>query len=293
MARLKTALTCLGPYGTLGFMTPDELAAGLGVSGKTIRAWLRENYRRPKNDSHTKWTLDERQIVAARGRFGTRTRRAASRDGMVTTTLALPEAQHRRLARAAENSRAAMNQVVRDAVQMWLDRKHPEPETRPHVRLLQLSQSTSTFQSRYCPRKNVRSSFTFTFSAAAEELSKEGGEGHRYPVPQYLAGHAIELALKAHLAHCGLDERARRKLDHDLVAAFERARPDVQERLDRSHIAAIEALNPYYSGKQLEYPAESDEWRTAPPFVLLHGAAECLIIYLDRVFREETNGSQR
>jgi hypothetical protein len=36
------------------------------------------------------------------------------------------------------------------------------------------------------------------FLKAANDLSHQGGQGWRYPVPHYLAGHALELALKAH-----------------------------------------------------------------------------------------------
>jgi hypothetical protein len=107
-------------------MTPDELADEVGVSGKTLRAWLRENYPRTDHEYHTRWVLTETQVAAARERFGVRWRRAESREGMVTTTVALPPTDHHRLSEMAEEHRASMAELIRQAVAEWL-RRHWRP----------------------------------------------------------------------------------------------------------------------------------------------------------------------
>ena len=48
-------------------------------------------------------------------------KRASTRSGMVVTTVALDEALHRRLALAALDERAALTELVRQAVTEWLD----------------------------------------------------------------------------------------------------------------------------------------------------------------------------
>jgi len=48
-------------------MTPETLAKILGISAKTLRAWLRENYNHPKNDP---WELTHDAVLAACGHFG-------------------------------------------------------------------------------------------------------------------------------------------------------------------------------------------------------------------------------
>jgi hypothetical protein len=51
-------------------LTPSVLADELGVSPKTIRAWLRHVYPRDPAAAWTEWSLTEDQVDAARERFG-------------------------------------------------------------------------------------------------------------------------------------------------------------------------------------------------------------------------------
>jgi predicted transcriptional regulator len=50
-------------------------------------------------------------------------RRAQNRKGMVVTTVALDQELHRRLAIAALDERAAITELVREAIRQWLDRR--------------------------------------------------------------------------------------------------------------------------------------------------------------------------
>ena len=47
-------------------MSPDELAAELGISPKTLRAWLRRNFPRPVDEKNSSWHLTAEHIAAAR-----------------------------------------------------------------------------------------------------------------------------------------------------------------------------------------------------------------------------------
>ena len=47
-------------------MTPEQLARELGVSAKTLRAWLRRNFPRPAAQKHSDWNLALEHIAAAR-----------------------------------------------------------------------------------------------------------------------------------------------------------------------------------------------------------------------------------
>jgi hypothetical protein len=49
-------------------------------------------------------------------------KRARTRDGMVTTTIALDESLHRELLIAAVEHRMAMTELVRRVLREWLDR---------------------------------------------------------------------------------------------------------------------------------------------------------------------------
>lgn len=49
--------------------------------------------------------------------------RAESRENMIVSTMALPEALHTRLAIAGVEDRMAMAEIVRAAVAEWLDRR--------------------------------------------------------------------------------------------------------------------------------------------------------------------------
>jgi hypothetical protein len=104
-------------------MRPDELARELGVSGKTIRAWLREKYPRPAGEQHAPWHLTATQERTLREQFASRPRRAVSREHMVVTTVALPEQMHARLARAARRESLALTEAMRQAVAEWLARR--------------------------------------------------------------------------------------------------------------------------------------------------------------------------
>jgi hypothetical protein len=106
-------------------MTPDDLANELGVSGKTLRAWLRKTYPRAGHEFHTRWLLTGAQVVAARHRFGVPWRRAESREGMVTTTVGLEAVTHRKLTVAAEERRMSMAELIREAIAEWLERHWP------------------------------------------------------------------------------------------------------------------------------------------------------------------------
>lgn len=50
-------------------------------------------------------------------------KRAETREGMVVTTVALEDELHRRLAIAAVEDRAAITEIVRQAVREWLSRR--------------------------------------------------------------------------------------------------------------------------------------------------------------------------
>jgi len=51
-------------------MEANDLAAELGISPTTLRAWLRRTYQRSDADHNTRWNLTEAQVTAARGHFG-------------------------------------------------------------------------------------------------------------------------------------------------------------------------------------------------------------------------------
>lgn len=47
--------------------TPEALAVELGISPKTLRAWLRMKY--PNHRRHARWLLDKYQVAEAQVRF--------------------------------------------------------------------------------------------------------------------------------------------------------------------------------------------------------------------------------
>jgi hypothetical protein len=53
-------------------------------------------------------------------------KRADSREGMVVTSLALEEEQHRALAIAAIEEKAAITELARQAIREWLERREKE-----------------------------------------------------------------------------------------------------------------------------------------------------------------------
>lgn len=50
-------------------MTPDELARALGITPRTLRAWLRRTERRSPAEHGQPWILDQRQVAAATAHF--------------------------------------------------------------------------------------------------------------------------------------------------------------------------------------------------------------------------------
>jgi predicted site-specific integrase-resolvase len=51
-------------------VTPEDLALQLGVSAKTIRAWLRTVYKRPAEEKNAPWYLNAEQAVAVVRKYG-------------------------------------------------------------------------------------------------------------------------------------------------------------------------------------------------------------------------------
>lgn len=62
---------------TLSEMSPVRLSAELGISDKTLRAWLRREFPRHLGDKGSSWWMTPDQIAAARDRWG-RARQPAS-----------------------------------------------------------------------------------------------------------------------------------------------------------------------------------------------------------------------
>jgi predicted site-specific integrase-resolvase len=50
-------------------MTPNQLADELGISPKTLRAWLRETHPRPSRLKWSHWVLGPGIVQAARARW--------------------------------------------------------------------------------------------------------------------------------------------------------------------------------------------------------------------------------
>jgi hypothetical protein len=103
-------------------MRPPELARKLNVSPKHLRHWLREEYPRPASMKQKPWVLTEAQVAAARERFAVPWKRAASREHMTVTTLALPDRVYERLTDEAASQHMAMVELVRMIVAEWLAR---------------------------------------------------------------------------------------------------------------------------------------------------------------------------
>lgn len=95
--------------------------------------------------------------------------------------------------------------------------------------------------------------------SADDDVGMRPGFEIHAPVPiMYLVAHAIELSLKAYLAHCGvsLDDLASRKFGHNLDACYEKALEqglsDIVD-FEAGDIAAMRVLNELYCTKQLNY----------------------------------------
>jgi hypothetical protein len=50
-------------------VTPKVLAASLGINPKKLRAWLRQNFTRTRDEHNTSWFLTQEMIDAATARF--------------------------------------------------------------------------------------------------------------------------------------------------------------------------------------------------------------------------------
>jgi hypothetical protein len=108
-----------------------------------------------------------------------------------------------------------------------------------------------------------------------------GGREHDFvaPIPVlYLAGHSIELALKAFLLHKGVTLRDLRvKYGHDLGRCFKKAKELGllgHAKFEDVEVAAFEVLDDLYSSKQLEYIATGA--KTFPMFGPIESFAKTL-----------------
>lgn len=50
-------------------MTPRDLAKQLGITGRTLRAYLRSQYRPNGEDRYSRWKLDEEMVADALRHF--------------------------------------------------------------------------------------------------------------------------------------------------------------------------------------------------------------------------------
>jgi hypothetical protein len=102
-------------------VTPDLLAAELGVTGKAVRAFLRDKHSRPRSEWHCHWRLDAALADLVRRRFAAR-HRAVSRAGMIVLTIALSPSSHAQLTRIAKHQHVATVELLRKIVDDWLGR---------------------------------------------------------------------------------------------------------------------------------------------------------------------------
>ena len=127
-------------------MEPDQLASQLGVSGKTIRAWLRKNFPRPPVDKGQPWSLTEEQVVAVRNHF-----KQSSSSSLVSSTLTKDSTGGPSLASATSVERPFTRPSFvsgRDSVRL---RRHAAAERyRPAtVRLLLVAEAPPRAEERY------------------------------------------------------------------------------------------------------------------------------------------------
>lgn len=54
---------------TEGVTTPEDLAVALGVTGRRLRAWLRQEFPRSPAEHGTRWHLDEHMVRRAMNHF--------------------------------------------------------------------------------------------------------------------------------------------------------------------------------------------------------------------------------
>lgn len=103
--------------------------------------------------------------------------------------------------------------------------------------------------------------YAFEYIEAALVVDDHMGQRKEFkvvaPIPAlYLAGHGIELSLKAYLRHHGVSVRKLQKLGHDLDRCYRRAIELGLHKIFKPHIAeegALELLNGLYAAKELEY----------------------------------------
>jgi hypothetical protein len=67
-------------------MTPEELAIKLGISAKSLRAWLRSRFPRPASQKGNSWSLTPQHVAAADGHFGGSTTPQVSRPASLRTS---------------------------------------------------------------------------------------------------------------------------------------------------------------------------------------------------------------
>lgn len=103
--------------------------------------------------------------------------------------------------------------------------------------------------------------YAFEYIEAALVVDDRMGQRKEFqviaPIPAlYLAGHGIELSLKAYLRHHGVSVRKLQKLGHDLDRCYRRAIELGLHNVIKPHGAeegALDLLNGLYAAKELEY----------------------------------------
>ena len=198
----------------------------------------------------------------------TKRKQAATRTRMKVTTIALPNAMHRRLLVAALNTNTAATEVVRDAVAAWLSRNG---KRRVPSRIL-VPRTMWDYAGHYLAAARVL--------LRADRLDAVSF----HPVLPHLLGHSIETSLKAFLCARGVpeDELRARPLGHDLVkllAAARRQRLDEHAHVTARERRALARLNRLYTSRALVYASNAaGEWvrKTPPPARPLLAVAEKL-----------------
>ncbi len=89
-----------------------------------------------------------------------------------------------------------------------------------------------------------------TFTNAAKSLSDFRTFGPRY----YLFCHAIELTLKSYILASGGDQSELRKLGHNLVKVFKRAKKLGFTPAEKDLKLFVDWLNPYHRDHEFRYP---------------------------------------
>ncbi len=93
--------------------------------------------------------------------------------------------------------------------------------------------------------------------AADDVLGMREGYEIIAPIPvMYMAGHSIELILKAYLIHYGVEEGKLKGIGHDLEKCHKKAKDfslsDIV-KLDSDDIEVLQVLNTLYKSKELNY----------------------------------------